>query len=202
MGVNKNISIFLLFDCVQVNTGLGFHWICYRKKEKKGGGGICELMMISILNHFSLFRLLVVFDWWKYINMEFILPFWVIMRSGRRNVMNHIATKRTIFGRRGCGEFFLPWVILGRERHHDHIWISKFLWRQFGGRVMPLYGIWAGWTLIWVPPPLHGFLGRIKCVSPYYSWMLFCCKIQKVQQKSCINTVNMQVFVHWEIPTE
>jgi hypothetical protein len=28
MGVNKNISIFMLFDCVQVNTGLGFRWIC------------------------------------------------------------------------------------------------------------------------------------------------------------------------------
>jgi hypothetical protein len=26
MGVNKNISIFMLFDCVQVNTGLGFHY--------------------------------------------------------------------------------------------------------------------------------------------------------------------------------
>ena len=25
MGVNKNISIFMLFDCMQVNTGLGIH---------------------------------------------------------------------------------------------------------------------------------------------------------------------------------
>jgi hypothetical protein len=25
MGVNKNISILMLFDCVRVNTGLGFH---------------------------------------------------------------------------------------------------------------------------------------------------------------------------------
>ena len=32
-------------------------------KKKGGGGGICELMMISILNHFSLFDLLIVFDW-------------------------------------------------------------------------------------------------------------------------------------------
>ena len=93
----------MLFDCVQVNTSLGFHWICNRKKER---GGICELMMISILNHFSLLRLLVVFDWWKHINMDVTLPFWVIMRSGRRHVMNHIATKGTIFGRRGCGDFF------------------------------------------------------------------------------------------------
>ena len=25
MGLNKNISILMLFDCVRVNTGLGFH---------------------------------------------------------------------------------------------------------------------------------------------------------------------------------
>jgi hypothetical protein len=25
MDVNKNISISMLFDCVRVNTGLGFH---------------------------------------------------------------------------------------------------------------------------------------------------------------------------------
>jgi hypothetical protein len=25
MGVNKNISILMLFDCVLANTGLGFH---------------------------------------------------------------------------------------------------------------------------------------------------------------------------------
>jgi hypothetical protein len=25
IGVNKNISILMLFDCVLVNTGLGFH---------------------------------------------------------------------------------------------------------------------------------------------------------------------------------
>jgi hypothetical protein len=28
------------------------------------------------------------------------------MRSGRWNVMNHIAMKGTIFCRRGCGKFF------------------------------------------------------------------------------------------------
>ncbi len=33
MGVNKNISILMLFDCVRVNTSLGFHWICNRKKK-------------------------------------------------------------------------------------------------------------------------------------------------------------------------
>jgi hypothetical protein len=36
MGVNKNISILMLFDCMRVNTGLGSHWIC-NSGEKKGG---------------------------------------------------------------------------------------------------------------------------------------------------------------------
>ena len=35
MGGNQNISILMLFDCVRVNTGLGFHWIC--NTEEKGG---------------------------------------------------------------------------------------------------------------------------------------------------------------------
>ena len=33
MGENKNISILMLFDCVLVNTGLGFHWICNSGKQ-------------------------------------------------------------------------------------------------------------------------------------------------------------------------
>jgi hypothetical protein len=36
MGVNKNISIFMLFDCMRVYTGLGFHWICNSEKKKGG----------------------------------------------------------------------------------------------------------------------------------------------------------------------
>ena len=67
---------------------------------------------------------------------DVILPFWVIMRSGRWNVMNHIASRGVIFGRSffGARGFFLPWVILRRERHHDHIWIfcdvSSGWWRR------------------------------------------------------------------------
>ena len=33
MGVNKNISILMLFDCVLVNTGLGSHCICNSGKQ-------------------------------------------------------------------------------------------------------------------------------------------------------------------------
>ena len=71
----------------------------------------------------------------------------------------------------GCGEFLLLWVILQRERHHDHIWIfeySIFLWRQFRGGVMPLYGKWVCIWIIWFPPSPLGFLGCIKLITPYY----------------------------------
>jgi hypothetical protein len=135
--------------------------------RKKGGRGKCELMMLSILNHFSLFDLLVVFDWWKHINMDVTLPFWVIMRSGRWNVMNHIPTKGGPYLVVGVRGILLPWVIVRRERRHDHIWISIFLWRRFRG----------GYALIWEmggvysyrgTPQRHRFLGDLKCVSPYY----------------------------------
>ena len=72
----------------------------------------------------------------------------------------------------GCGEFLLLWVILQRERHHDHIWIfeySIFLWRQFRGGVMPLYGKWVCIWIICFPPSPLGFLGCIKLITPYYS---------------------------------
>jgi hypothetical protein len=161
----------MIFDCVLVNTGLRFHWICNREER---GGGICKLMIISILNHFSLLRLLIVFDWWKHINIDVTLPFWVIMRSGRRNVMNHIASRGTIFGRsfvvvRG---FFLSWVILQRERHHDHIWIfehSNCLWGQFRDGVMSLYGKWVCLWHYMGTPQRCGFLGCIKLITLYYS---------------------------------
>ena len=64
-------------------------------------------------------------------------------------------------------ELFLPWVILRRERHHDHIWISNFLWRQFRGvGLIPLYGIWAGSTHIWERLSALGFLGAYNVSHP------------------------------------
>ena len=116
------------------------------------------------------------FDWWKHINMDVTLPFWVIMRSGRRNVMNHIASRGTIFGRSVVGVrgiFFLPWVILQRERHHDHIWIFKhsifFYDVSSAVGLCPYMGNGCVYGRIWFPPSLHRFLGCIKNHTPYYS---------------------------------
>ena len=44
MGVNKNISILMLYDCVRVNTGL----VLIESVIVNKRGGICELMMITI----------------------------------------------------------------------------------------------------------------------------------------------------------
>jgi hypothetical protein len=104
--------------------------------------------------------------------MDVTLPFWVIMRSGRRNVMNHIASRGTIFGRSfvGVRGFFLPWVILQRERHHDHIWIfehSIFLWRQFRVGVMPRNG---KWVCLWpyMVPSFPPWVFGVHKMSPSY----------------------------------
>jgi hypothetical protein len=45
------------------------------------------------------------------------------MRSGRRNVMNHIATKGGQYLVVGVRGILLPRVIVRREGRHDHIWI-------------------------------------------------------------------------------
>jgi hypothetical protein len=102
---------------------------------------------------------------------------WVIICSGRRNVMNHIASRETIFGRSfiGMRGIFLPWVILRRERHHDHIWIfehSIFLWRQFRGGVMPLYGKWVCLWPYMGTPQRRRFLGCIKLITLYYLYLI------------------------------
>ena len=144
--MNKNISILMLFDCMRVNTGLGSHWICNSEKKRV----ICELMMLSILNHFSLFDLLVVFDWWKHINMDVTLPFWVIVRSERGNVMKNIPTKGgTIFGRRGAGNSFTMSHTATRGSSWPYM-DFKFLWRQFRG--------WD-YALIWHMGGVYPYMG-------------------------------------------
>ena len=92
------------------------------------------------------------------------LPFWVIMRSGRWNAMNHIATKGTIFGRRGCGEFFY------HESYYDESVIMTIYEFQI---FCDLSFGWWGYALIWHmgTPQRCGFLGCLKLDTPYY-WCL------------------------------
>ena len=87
---------------------------------------------------------------------------WIILHRG-----DHIWS----FFRRGAG-IFLPWVILRRERHHDHIWIfehSNFVWRQFRCGVMPL--LYGKWVCLWPymgMPQRRSVLGCIKLITLYY----------------------------------
>ena len=107
------------------------------------------------------------FDWWKHINMDVTLPFWVITRSGRRNVMNHIWS----FFRRGCGDLFY------HESYCDEgvimtiygfLNIQMFCDVSSGVGLCPYMGNWCVYTLIWFPPSLLVFLGWIKCPNIYY----------------------------------
>jgi hypothetical protein len=96
--------------------------------------------------YIALLRLLIVFDWWKHINIDVTLPFWVTMRSGRRNVMNHIASRGTIFGRSfvGVRGFFLPWVrdiTPPRNWRHKKFECSKIhIWSWWRSRCSMTHG--------------------------------------------------------------
>ena len=126
----------------------------------------------QFLNHFSLLRLLVVF--------------WLVktyQHGCHPSVLSHHALGKTecdesyciegnhiwSFFRRGAG-IFLSWVILQRERHHDHIWIfehSIFLWRQFRVGVMPRNG---KWVCLWpyMVPSFPPWVFGVHKMSPSY----------------------------------
>ena len=107
------------------------------------------------------------YDWWTHINMDVTLPFWV--RSRRRNVKNRIATMGGPYLVVEVRGILLPWIILRRERHHDHIWISNFLWRQFHGVGLFPYRAYGRGIPIYGDATTPRFLGCLKCPSIYYS---------------------------------
>jgi hypothetical protein len=78
--------------------------------------------MISILNHFSLLRMLVIFDWWKHINMDVTLPFWVIMRS--TDVTKDLNVQKSIYGHDDA--LVAVWLMVKKipapRRKNNQIW--------------------------------------------------------------------------------
>jgi hypothetical protein len=64
------------------------------------------------------------------------------MRSGRRNVMNHIASRGTVFGRRGAGNYFSMSHTATRGSSSPYM-DFKFCDVRSRGGAMSLYGIWA-----------------------------------------------------------
>ena len=100
------------------------------------------------------------FDLWKHINMDVALPFWVIVRAGRQNVMNHIAMMGgpyLFFG--GAGNPFTMSHTATRGSSWPYT-DFKFLVTSFpgGGGYALIWNMGVS-TLIWVPPPLYGSWG-------------------------------------------
>jgi hypothetical protein len=127
----KYISFLMLFDCVRVNTGLGFHWICIREKKGRLYAPVGRFWLVntypcgchpSVLSHHAL-------------------------GTAECDESNDGGGPYLVVGVRGI---LLPWVILRRERRHDHIWISNIFgdvssgvglcpYRTYG-RGIPIYG--------------------------------------------------------------
>ena len=108
------------------------------------------------------------YDWWKH-QYGWHPPFWVIMRSRRRHMMNHIATMGGPYLVVGdAGNYFT--MIHTATRASSWPYMDFFFrWRQFRG---------VGYGRIWHmggaypymgKPQRHGFLGCLKCPSIYYS---------------------------------
>ena len=160
MGVNKNISIFMLFDCVRVNTGLVF----IESVIVGGKRGGRYMWIDDDINLESYFSITPVGRFWLVKTYQYgwhpsILSHHAI---GTAECDESYCIEGGIFDRSfvGMRGILLPRVILRRERHHDHIWIfehSNFLWRQFRGGVMSLYGIWAGLPIYGSLHPSTGF---------------------------------------------
>jgi hypothetical protein len=136
----------MLFYCVRVNTGLGFHWICNR--GKKGG----YMWIDDDINLQPCFSITPVGRFWLVKTYQY---------GCHPSVLSHHALGTVECDESNCNErgdniwlsgvwgILLPWVIVRREGRHDHIWILIFLVTSVpGGGVMPLYDIWAGSTHI------------------------------------------------------
>jgi hypothetical protein len=109
------------------------------------------------------------YDWWTHINMDVTLPFWVIMRSGRWNGMNHIASMGDHIWSSGCGELFYHESYCDERVVMTIYGFQIFWWRQFRGvglcpymaygRGLPIYGDAATPRVFW---------GGLKLITPYY----------------------------------
>ena len=154
MGVNKNISILMLFDCVRVNTGLGFHWIC--NSEKKG-----YMWIDDDINVEPFFSIAPVGRFWLVKTYQY---------GCHPSVLSHHALGMaecdesycndggTIFGRRGAGNSFTMSHTATRASSWPYM-NFKFFVTSVPGWAMPLFGKWAGSTHIWARRNAAGFLG-------------------------------------------
>ena len=128
----------MLFDCVRVNTGLGFHWIWNSEIKIKKGEGYMWFDDVINLEPF--------FSFWP------VGCFWLVKTyqyGWHPSVLSHHALETVecdesycyeyIFGRRGAGNSFTMRHTATRRSSWPYMDFN-FLWRQFRGGLCPYMG--------------------------------------------------------------
>ena len=172
MGVNKNISIFMLFDCVRVNTGLVFIESVI-VGEKRGGEVYVNWWWYQswiIFLYYACWSFLIgenISIWMTPFHFESSCDrdggmWWIILHRG-----GHIWS----FFRRDAGNSFTTSHTATRASSWPYMdfWTFKFFVTSVPGWGYVLIWHMGGSTHIWVSPSLHRFLGGLKNLTPYYS---------------------------------
>jgi hypothetical protein len=132
---------------------------------------MCFLHLDRFVNKPRVTKLGLVYACWTFLigedmswpNMDVTLPFWVIVRSRRRNVMNHIASRGPYLVVEVRGILYTMSHTTTRASLWPYMDFKCFVTSVPGCRVMPLYGKWAGHTHIW---ERRRFLGYINVSHP------------------------------------
>ena len=142
----------MLFDCLRVNTGLGFHWIC--NSEEKKVGGICALMMIlmdsrkkSALEYFWHGDCKWTDTWYKLKTrtwVNYVLFFFDFFKTFRR-------VCEDLFYHESYGDESVIMIL--------YRFLNIQMFSDVSSRVglCPYMGNWYVYALIWFPPSFLGF---------------------------------------------
>ena len=157
----------MLFDCVRVNTGLGFHWIWNSEIKIKKGEGYMWFDDVINLEPF--------FSFWP------VGCFWLVKTyqyGWHPSVLSHHALETVecdesycyeyIFGRRGAGNSFTMSHSATRGSSWPYMDFKFFVTSVPVGGVMPLYVAYGGVCPYMGTSQRHGFLGWLKCPLPNY----------------------------------
>ena len=172
MGGNQNISILMLFECVRVNTGLGFHWICNREKKRGGYMWIDDdinlepFFSITHVGHFWLVKT------YQYGCYPSVLSHHAL---GTAEYDESYCIEGVIFG---CSFVGVRGFCFYHESYCDEsvimtiygfLNIQIFCDVSFGMELCSYMGNGCVYGVIWFPPSLLEFLGCMKNHTPYYS---------------------------------
>ena len=139
----------MLFDCVRVNTGLGFHWICNREKKGRLYAPVGRFWLVntypcgchpSVLSHHAL---------------------GTAECDESNDGGDHIWSS-------GCGEFFYHESYCDESVVMTIYEFQIFLVTSVPGWGYALIGHMGGVFPYMGTPQRRGFLGCIKLITPYY----------------------------------